>query len=345
LQRHSPSGATPRILVGLILFLCFSAAINALEYQLGQGVQLGPVNVGGYLDVIGKGPREGNAEIELDDLSFFISGRFNRWLQPFVEVEYAAQILWKENHGAFSPNESKWLLERAYNDLSITPDWRLRLGKMLSPVGQWNLIHAAPLVMTTIRPLTTFRNFSIFASGLSFLGGSNNNLSLYYQPWGELAPLPRRMAPIRYREVVGGRYVFGDAFDRWLGISIQAAKLDTKNFWQTLFSLDGSFKWKRLGLEFQTTYNHLYTDSARFRHINEWGAYLQTTFSLHPHWSLVARAEGFRDRDKRRTHTNQVVGVVFHPHPAVKWKLEYLWTQGPELGLSEGVFGSIAVLF
>ncbi len=330
---------------GLILLFCLSFPANALEYQLGQGLQLGPVNVGGYINLIGKGPRRGDAELELDDLSLFLSGRFHRWLQPFVEVEYTGQTLWKENHGAFSPDDGKWVLERAYNDLSVTPDWRLRLGKMLSPVGQWNLIHAAPLVLTTVRPLTTFRNFSVFASGIAFLSASNDTFFLYYQPWGELAPLPKRFAPRRYRQVLGGRFVFGDTLDHWLWASIQAAKLNSRRHWQTLFSLDGGFKWKLLTVEAQTTYNHLYNENSGLQHTNEWGGYLQTSLAVHTYWSFIVRAEGFRDRNNRGIHTNQLLGVVFHPHPAIKWKLEYLWTQGPGLGLDEGVFGSIAVLF
>lgn len=38
---------------------------------------------------------------------------------------------------------------------------------MLSPVGEWNTIHAAPLIWTTTRPMTTYRSFPEYTSGLA----------------------------------------------------------------------------------------------------------------------------------------------------------------------------------
>ena len=40
------------------------------------------------------------------------------------------------------------LTERYYNDAYLSDDLTLRFGKMLAPVGAWNLFHAAPLVMS-----------------------------------------------------------------------------------------------------------------------------------------------------------------------------------------------------
>jgi len=46
---------------------------------------------------------------------------------------------------------------------------------MLSPVGEWNEIHAAPLVLTTVRPAVTYQNFSEYLTGGSLLYSDPDN--------------------------------------------------------------------------------------------------------------------------------------------------------------------------
>src|SRR5207244_8441115 len=60
--------------------------------------------------------------------------------------------------------------ERLYGDLAAL-DWlNLRVGKFLTPVGRWNLIHARPLVWTTSRPLVTELPFDRFTTGAMLFG-------------------------------------------------------------------------------------------------------------------------------------------------------------------------------
>jgi hypothetical protein len=67
-----------------------------------------------------------------------------------------------DDHG-----DGDFVVERLYNDTYLTSSTALRLGKMLSPVGEWNEIHAAPLVLSAVRPAVTYRNFSDYTTGIS----------------------------------------------------------------------------------------------------------------------------------------------------------------------------------
>ncbi|MEY4767849.1 MAG: hypothetical protein RL637_488, partial [Pseudomonadota bacterium] len=69
----------------------------------------------------------------------------------FSEIELED---WLSTQGVQSLN-SALRIERLYADISFTNQWQLRAGKFLTPFGLWNVIHAAPLVWTTTRPLVT----------------------------------------------------------------------------------------------------------------------------------------------------------------------------------------------
>src|SRR5439155_890461 len=96
---------------------------------------------------------------------------------------------------------------RLYGDLAAL-DWLdLRVGKFLTPVGRWNLIHARPLVWTTSRPLVTELPFDRFTTGAMlfgsrFPGTGTLTYSLYGQFTDQFDAEPEPQAVDRS---VGGR--------------------------------------------------------------------------------------------------------------------------------------------
>lgn len=73
-------------------------------------------------------------------------------------------------------------LEYAANDLL-----RIRVGRFLTPIGEWNEIHAEPLTWTPIRPLATFRPFAKSLTGLLVAGqtsvkGHDAGYALFWAP-------------------------------------------------------------------------------------------------------------------------------------------------------------------
>ncbi|HZX27642.1 MAG TPA: hypothetical protein VFF16_11260, partial [Telluria sp.] len=189
------------------------------SYNLGEGVTAGPVNIAGYLNLVAEAPRGDVRQLVVDDLSLFVGGRFNRYLNPFFEAEFSGASLWRAGRRPLADNHPDFVVERLYNDATLAPDLTLRVGKMLTPVGEWNSIHAAPLVPTTTRPLTTRRGFPEYASGLALqYGGGDAGLpeaQLYWQPAGELRP---RQSERAYHDVAGLHLTWASGLTDKLGL-------------------------------------------------------------------------------------------------------------------------------
>jgi hypothetical protein len=69
---------------------------------------LDAVTVSGYAKLATSSPNRAPTAVELDDLSLFVSGKFNRWLNPFMEAEAYKIPLWEEGKGA-QFNMRNWL--------------------------------------------------------------------------------------------------------------------------------------------------------------------------------------------------------------------------------------------
>jgi len=324
--------------------------LHASEYNLGEGYALGSWNIAGYANLKFKAPvhRTNAAEVEIDDVALFVRGNVNQYINPFFEIEYASQPIWEDGKGAF-PRAGRFVVERLYNDSHITSQFTLRLGKMLAPVGEWNQIHANPLVATVNRPLTTYLNFSEFISGIAVHYQTKQqwlpNIKLYYQPWTELLPKHISSRPVRYENISGINLQYGDEFKGQIALSIQHADLTTRNEHQTLFAIDGMYDLDYLKLSTQIFYAVVSGSEIKRQRNDEGGGYLQFVIPATEQWSLVGRGEIFLQRDAADEHYNALFGINFRPQSSLVWKLEYVLQRGAALGLNEGVYGSFGVMF
>lgn len=322
----------------------------AADYQLGEGYNVGMLNISGYSNLTLDVPSNGSTELMLDDLSLFLSARYNRYINPFVEFELTSAPIFIEGTGFLHGGSPRLVVERAYNDIQLTDELALRIGKMLSPVGEWNTIHAAPLVWTTIRPLTTYYNFSEFASGISLLYNDPEGLlpdvQVYYQPSDEFFREPRGVKAFRYQNVAGINVAFTGDLQKRFGLSVQHAENIDYGEHQVLAGIDGRFNLGPLRLESEMTYTWITRqDITPHRHQNEWGGYVQAIYAVDDQWSLVSRGEIFQSRHQENTSDHLLFGVVYRPIPAVSFKTEYIETFGPQLDFSRGFYASMAVLF
>ncbi len=331
----------------LLLYCSHSYANN---YTLGNGYNIGPWNLSGYSTVELHAPTQQQKKINLflDEIAVFGQARLFQYLNPFFEIEYANQPLYTEGKGGFS-KAGRFDLERVYNDALITSKLTFRLGKMLAPVGEWNQIHANPLVATEIRPLTTYLNFSEFVTGFSFIYTPETewlpDMELYYQPWTELIPKGLKSRPVRYKNVSGIHLQYGDEFSGQIALSIQHAELTTRKERQTVYTIDGIYDFEFVKLSSQIFYASIYGSEIKRRYNDEWGGYLQLVTPVTERWSLVGRGETFKQRDAIESQQNAVFGINYRTYNTVVWKLEYVLHRGADLGINEGVFGSFGVIF
>lgn len=321
----------------------------AADYHLGEGYTVDRINIAGYLNFVAESPQGGKAQLVGDDLSLFIGGRFNRYLNPFFEAEFSGATIWRENGRLFSDNHPDFVLERLYNDSNLTEDLTLRVGKMLTPVGEWNSIHAAPLVATTTRPMTTRRGFSEYTSGLALHYAAQDSglpeVQAYWQPARELMPRPKTLTTRDYQSSIGVHLNWSSGLTDKVGLSLQRANVAGIDESQTLAGLNARKALDRFQIETEATFAQISGHNpARLRH-REWGAYVLGAYALTDQWSLMAHYEYFADRSTTQGSRSALLGVSWRYNPAVVWKLEYVRQKGARLDIGTGLVSSLSVLF
>ncbi|HEY2861725.1 MAG TPA: porin, partial [Terracidiphilus sp.] len=134
-------------------------------YTLGQGLYfpgLG-LRVGGYADFNFYSVQGTKTSYNVRDLSLFLTQDIGARWQLFTEIEASNPV---DNSGHTDVDNAELDIERLYADYHASQSVTFRLGKFLSPVGEWNLVHADPLTWTVSRPLSTSAAFARHANGV-----------------------------------------------------------------------------------------------------------------------------------------------------------------------------------
>lgn len=318
------------------------------DYELGHGYNVGPFNFAGYSEVALKVPDEGNKTFALEDLSLFITGHVNKLLNPFVEAEFTHLDFTHSGPPGSDQGDGTFVLERLYDDVDLNDSFTLRLGKMLAPVGAWNEIHAAPLVLATNRPAVTERNFSEYLTGASLNyadpNGEGPGVQVYWQPDREFSEHPSTIAFNQYKMVEGLHVTEPLSLLDQIGFSFQRSR-DAGNVNQSLFGLDFKYTIERLTLQGEATYSFLSDGTSEHQHQNELGAYLAGSYALGERWSIYTWYEEFAGRDYASASRDLLAGVAFHPYPAMVIKAEFLENIGGPPVNPTGLFASWSILF
>jgi hypothetical protein len=130
-----------------------------------------PLHLGGYAS-LGAGYSHVAGETDAFDLSeataaLLFSGTLRTRLSYFGELDLASR---GSENWTGRQDDQTLELERLYAEYSFSDAFRVRAGRFLTPVGQWNENHAEPLTWTTLRPLTTYRPFAKSSTGLMVAG-------------------------------------------------------------------------------------------------------------------------------------------------------------------------------
>src|SRR5882672_5804059 len=164
------------------------------EYHLGQGLQLGNSGLtrGGYGSVRVEDLHRHPPQLTLSALSLFVSWDTGTRVHFFSEVKLE-DVAVTRGERAFDDRDHGIELERLYADVYLAEAATVRLGKFLTPIGRWNLIHADPLVWTTSRPLITSQPFATNTTGGMLYGslfpfGRDLDYSVYLEATDGLDP-------------------------------------------------------------------------------------------------------------------------------------------------------------
>jgi hypothetical protein len=333
------------------LILCFAllgaGPSYADEYQLTQGVRVGDFRFSGYTNVVLEAPHTRSSTLDLDDTGIFISGHINRWINPFVEAELTRWTLARQGQGPV--NNGQFIRERIYNELNLSNTEALQIGKILAPVGDWNLIHAAPLVPTETRPLTTYHGFSEYSSGLSWLhdglSGAGPDWQIYAQSGSEWFPRPANIARRQYRNVWGAHLSWPSGASDQTGVSFQSGRLISSGETSTLLGANARRTFGRLSLESELIVADWSGGSAVRAHDTEAGIYALADYAVTSQWHAIVEGEYYQDHQQVAASKNTLIGFAYKPRSGIVWKLEFVDQTGTSRAIPTGWQTSFAVLF
>jgi hypothetical protein len=331
---------------------------NHDPYNLGQGLNFPQQNlvVGGYLSLYFSSLKRQDWVLEPRDISLFISKTLTSRWQLFTEMEVGDAL--QASPDGITGKHAELDLERLYADYRATEAINFRLGKYLTPVGRWNVIHADPLVWTADRPVTTTAPFARHATGAMLYGdvpvvGSSLDYSLYADDSGPLDPTQRSELAFEddtsgtsphnaFKRAAGGRlagHFMDDAIQ--VGVSYLRFRLSDLQDAQELFGADALLTVRRM--EFSGEW--VYRNSLGSADPDEHGGFAQAVLPLPGRFYLVGRYEKYHAPSISPTATIDTLGITYRPHKAVSIKLEYRDGHHNGIMAPSGWLGSVAILF
>lgn len=352
LSRIKPCGLIYLSLVLLLFNISTLHADDAMSpsYHWGRGYHIPAANLtlGGYL----KGSYnyfelEGH-ELALDDLSFFISWRpFNR-LHLFSELELEDLFSLE----GVRPSEDAFRVERLYADFMLTDAVTLRLGQYLTPFSRWSLLHAAPLVWTSSRPLVTDGYLvSHHGMGLEVLYRTDwldreLNISLYADDSKDLE-IGSHINPFIY--AFGTRLTYQIHSTLNIGSSYIVSKVNSGGQPNWHYSIAMDFLWQKQRYEVQLeSLLNLRTHQGP-----QYGLYLQSVAPLSETFFAVGRYEYMFDADLRQFNAVQhnhhthvgIIGLAWRPFAPLAVKVEYRFGDNNNDNAPSGLLTSVSMFF
>lgn len=348
------------VLTGLwpALAVASGSSWEAAPYYLGQGLYFPQqaLRVGGYADIHFYGLDNRRSALSVEDLSLFLTKDIGTHWKLFAETELGDALIVNSQHA--STHDVNIDFERLYADYRANGAVTLRFGKFLTPIGQWNLVHADPLVWTVSRPLTTTSAFSRHAAGAMMYGTvtvHNDDLDYWlFADDSKALAFPRShdlaftdygaSSTLRndFLHAIGGQFLYHMLDDRLsLGASYVSYELKSPQQQYRLVGLD--FGWSSRYIELSG--EGIYRTGSSPGVADEYGGYLQTVIPLPRHLYVVGRYERYKIPLPNQIVTLRTFGLDYRPFASIALKLEYR-VGNHNAGLApNGWLASIGVLF
>ena len=315
-------------LVLLLPGLFCSSLCQAEGYEFGQGWHAGNYYFSGYANAEIVDRFDAPTRLDIDDLSLFAGGRINQWVNPFMEAELSKHTLIRQGG---NPVRGDVIVERFYNESIVTEQDTVRLGKLLTPMGDWNLVHAAPLIPIITRPYTTSRGFAAYITGVNWQhdpeNGATPDVQIYWQPDTEMFKRPISQTVRNFSRVYGGHINIPFGLLDKIGASFQHGQLVETGETYTLYGVNANKSFGKLRLESEAI-------TARFSgaiqpHDHEMGIFGLADYSCTPQWHGILESEYYQDHQQSLSPSRStMIAAAYKPNPAMVWKLEYIHQAG-----------------
>lgn len=296
-------------------------------------------NLGGYSSVGVNVHPGGKTDGAVNEISLIVSWENSSRFRFFTELELERPLSFNDDHTVVGKN-FYFDLERLYVDYNLSEKVNLRAGRFLNPTGRWNLLHAAPLVWTSSRPLATSRLFPLFSNGLMFYGAVPlTGNALEYSVFAEvLKDQDNDKGEIPFEDTKGVRLNLSGKVNWGISLMEFSEKIPS-NVKFHMVGLDFLVKhedWEFSGEAFQR-YSNKDNDSGN-------GAYLQGIAPLGNRWFAVARVESFK-HPVEGSSERWLLGTAWRMTPSRILKIEYVAGDEERAESPKGLLASFAILF
>ena len=298
--------------------------------------------VGGYASAGITLDRSQTAQAALNEISLLTTWNGDSRWSFFSELELENPLRWNDSE-QFRINHSRLDLERFYFDYNFSEKVNFRAGRFLTPNSRWNLLHAAPLVWTSTRPLATSRLFPTGTNGamafgaIPFMDGA-----FEYKVFAELLEdQDIEEKELEFEHVRGARFSYKNQSD--VGISLLSFR--EKN-------IDAEYY--MLGLDFVTHLNTIEISGEAFQRFDKRdkdggsGAYLQSAVPLNKlglsDWYWITRLETFQRPDEGSTE-RWLLGATWRVKRSQLLKFEFTGGSGEQPDSPRGFLTSFALFF
>ena len=286
--------------------------------------------------------RSQTAQAALNEISLLTTWNGDSRWSFFSELELENPLSWNDSE-QFRINHSRLDLERFYFDYNFSEKVNFRAGRFLTPNSRWNLLHAAPLVWTSTRPLTTSRLFPTGTNGamafgaIPFMDGA-----FEYKVFAELLEdQDIEEKELEFEHVRGARFSYKNQSD--VGISLSSFR--EKN-------IDAEYY--MLGLDFVTHLNTIEISGEAFQRFDKRdkdggsGAYLQSAVPLNKlglsDWYWITRLETFQRPDEG-SFERWLLGATWRVKRSQLLKFEFTGGSGDQPDSPRGFLTSFALFF
>ncbi len=314
----------------------------AFAYVPGRGLEIGHtgLTLGGYANAEAEKLEGERAEFEVEELSFFVNWSWRPQWRFFSETELE-DLLIVDERGRTESGDDLVRQKRLYLDYTWSEHLNVRVGKFLTPVGIWNVIHAAPLVWTVSRPLATTTRFfddtttGVMLYGSSYLRGLRLDYSLYGQPTDQL--VAQRDDARSARRGAGARMQLSGGESWTLGASSVAQDNQVLRRWEYVNGAD--FKWEHDRIEL---WSELVANTpVHGEEDTDWAFYVQATIPLVSDFYGISRYEHGRTEDVNVG----ILGLAYRPLPNFVIKTQYLFSDRRTEAAERGFAAAVAFLF
>ena len=295
--------------------------------------------LGGYASAGVKAHSSGETEAALNEISVMVGWNTNGRVSFFSELELEEPLSWNDEK-QFTHDGSYVDLERFYFDFNLSEKTNIRAGRFLTPAGRWNLLHAAPLVWTSARPLATSRLFPTATNGVMVFGAVPlQQFGLEYSLFAET---------LKDQHQDGDEILFKDIFGARIDLTGELKTGIVLMHFKERIAGDPAFN--MIGLDFLTHiqgwelsgegFQRFYTDGKN----GGSGAYVQTVAPLGNRWHAIARLETFQRPDEG-TDDKWLLGLAWKRTSSQILKLEVIGGETEHDASPKGFLASFAVLF